>query len=687
MISVTCLPGPRNHFVNCFERRGPQRMLYQGYTMDDQLFFQELTDAAEAIGRISDEERFRGLFDAFRAGDRDSYQHLLEKLQISNRCELVCSWFRSKECVLLCYELCGPPQRFDLPDPREFAHLLVKLASNEEFLKRLAATVEKRDGKAFRELLSKFQLERYCRLICHWVCIVHTRLRCRIVCGPRLIAPNYLAEELVASASALGRLLEHGDAFDEVFKATAAGNCEEVRGVLLKAGLNNLCSWICEWFCSWRCVEVCSRLCLPLEGDFKAPDLKEAYEFAQFTGKLSAQPELLSKLAVAVATQNADQFAELVKKLEAVRFCQQICHWICSRYCAWMCRCVCTPGLPPLFTNIGFFNIYADIAAGSGLTNKGLGYSELAHHGGPGFAFMGNIELRGYCPIESPLDGSPMRYRFLVTPSGTPVTGSHVNPVQLGQRRIAWPDNSGGIAAATSSLQSQSLVVKGASVADTPPPAVGDPWFGPVEHVITPDPDGWVAVDPASISGGFTTLMGFNTNAEVPGGNPNPGVAAGQPVPAANVKNGTTIGLTFEATRISGPASPPDYTNSVDAVRINNWIAINQINIAQFIGSPTLACTPITSDLNVLYTADHELMASWSAVITSASLPSTGIVIDSGAMPRGNVDNVHYDTSTWAICSYVAQLTTRAARTTGLEDEEGRRNPLTFCVGRKNKIN
>ena len=37
--------------------------------MDDQLFFQELTDAAEAIGRISDEERFRGLFDAFRAGD------------------------------------------------------------------------------------------------------------------------------------------------------------------------------------------------------------------------------------------------------------------------------------------------------------------------------------------------------------------------------------------------------------------------------------------------------------------------------------------------------------------------------------------------------------------------------------------------------------------------------------------
>lgn len=654
--------------------------------MDDQAFLQELVDAGTAIGQIPDEGHFRGLFDAFRAGDRDSYQRVLEELKISNRCELACGWIRSKECVLLCFELCGPPERIELPDPREFAQALQKLASDEELVERLAETVEQRDGAAFRELLAKVQLERYCHLVCHWVCTVHTRLRCRIVCGPLPVVPIYLAEELSAAAGALGRLLDHGAVFEEAFKAAAAGNCDAVRSIVSNARLTDDCSWICEWFCSWHCVEVCSTLCLPLQVDFTVPTLREAFEFAQFTGKLAAQPDLLGRLADSVATQNADDFAALVTKLDAARFCHQICHWICFRQCAWLCRCVCTPVLQPWFTNIGFFNIYADIDPTTGLTNKPLGYSELAYHGGPGFAFMGGIELRGYCPIASPMDGTPMRYRFVVTPSGTPLTGSHVHRVQLGQRRIAWPDNSGGVAAATSSLQFQSLVVDGMATADTAPPAVGDPWFGPVEHILTPDPDGWIAVDPGSISGGFTTLIGFETGAEVSGGNPNPGVDAGHPIPPANIKNGTTIGLTFEATRVGGPDSPPDYTNSVAAVRVNNWSAINQINIAQFIGSPTLACTPITSDLDVLYTADHELLASWSAAITSASASAPG-VFASGATPRGTSSSSHFDTSAWNICSYVARLTTRSARTTGLVDELESPNQVTFCVGRKEKIN
>lgn len=656
-----------------------------GHTMDDKEFLQELVDAGAAIGQVSNEDHFRGIFDAFRAGDRDTYQGLMEKLQISNRCDLVCAWLRSKECVLLCFELCGPPERFELPDPREFAQLLLKLMSDEEFVERLAETVEKRDGKAFRELLAKYQVERHCQLFCHWVCTIHTRLRCRIVCGPQLVRPLYLPEELAAAAGALGRLLERGTAFDEAFKAAGAGNCEVVREILLDANLSNECSWICEWFCSWHCVRVCSTLCLSLKVDRTLPTLREAFEFAHFTGKLAAQPELLGKLVDAVANANANNFAKLVKELDAVRFCHQICHWICSRRCAWTCRCVCKPVLQPWFTNIGFFDIYADIHPLTGLTNKGLGYSELAYHGGPEFAFRGGIELRGYCPIASPMDGTPMRYRFVVTPSGTPLTGSHVHRVQLGNRRIAWPDNSGGFAAATSSLQFQALVADGFATADTPPPAVGDPWFGPREHVITPDPDGWIAVDPGAISGGFTTLMGFETGAEVSGGDPNPGVEAGQPVPAANIKNGTTVGLTFEATRVSGPVSPPDYTNSAAAVRINNWWDINQINILQFIGSPTLACTPITSDLDVLYTADHELMATWSVAINSAASTAPGD-IDSGTSPRGTNMSRHFDTSTWDICSYVARLTTRTARTTGLKDDEGRTTPLTFCVGKKNRI-
>jgi len=41
------------------------------------------------------------------------------------------------------------------------------------------------------------------------------------------------------------------------------------------------------------------------------------------------------------------------------------------------------------------------------------------------------------------------------------------------------------------------------------------------------------------------------------------------------------------------------------------------------------------------------------------------------------------DTSAWNICSYVASLSTRAALTTGLIDNQGYTLQKTFCVGRK----
>ena len=71
--------------------------------MADETFIRDLTQAAEAVGALSsDEDRFRALFDAFRASDQDSYQRLLAEAKLSERCELVCGWLGSKECVLLC---------------------------------------------------------------------------------------------------------------------------------------------------------------------------------------------------------------------------------------------------------------------------------------------------------------------------------------------------------------------------------------------------------------------------------------------------------------------------------------------------------------------------------------------------------------------------------------------------------
>ena len=378
-----------------------------------------------------------------------------------------------------------------------------------------------------------------------------------------------------------------------------------------------------------------------------------------------------------------EAFGRIVDELRLGRFCVQLCHWLCYLHCFRYCRCVCRPVLRPWFTHVGHFDIYADIDPGTGLTNKGLVFTGLNSQGGPKFGFYSCLELRGFCPTTSPtFPGVPMRYRFLyerVAGTPIPITGSLVCDVDAGTRLINWPQNVGGFAGAALVPTFQTVKIAGASVPDPIPPALGSPWQGPAAHVITPDAQGWVAVDPSAIGGGFQTLIGFDTTQAVAGGDPAPGVLPGSAVPGPNQKNGTDLAVIFEATRLPGPTSPPDFTNSLAKIHINNWTEVTLLDILQFHSAGGTACSPITTALDVEFTADHELMAIWTLSITSASPTAPGTV-ESGNAPRGGAGVHHEDTTTWQTCSYVATLSTRAALTTGLIDNQGRSLQKTFCI-------
>ncbi|WP_125610195.1 hypothetical protein [Specibacter cremeus] len=648
--------------------------------MADEALINDLAGAAQAIGAFTHEDAFRSLIDAFRAGDRDSFRRLLEERKLVERCELVCEWIRSKECVLLCLELCGPPTDIELPDPREFAAALVRITQDEELVERLAATVEHRDGDGFRALLAELKLERFCHLICHWVCTVRTRLLCRVVCSPEPQRPVYLAEELTALGAVLGRLLENEKAFAQAVKAAESGNCELMRQILVRNDLDQNCTVICEWFCSWRCVRICFTLCRPFPIETTDNPLREAFDFAQAVSKLADNRSALGRLADAVASGDEAAYAGLVDELGLARFCTQLCHWICSFHCRLLCQCVCTPVLRPWFTHIGHFDIYADIDPGTGLTNKGLSYSGLSSNGGPGFGFFDCLELRGFCPVASPIDGTAMKYRFLIAGTNAPITGSRVCNADAGTRLISWPENLAGVAGAVNVPTFQSISIEGSPVPDPVPPAPGAPWQGPSRHVIVPDAQGWIVVDPDSISGGFTTLVGYDTGVDVPGGDPSGGIVAGDPIPAANQKDGADLGIIFEATRVVGSGPIADFSNSLAKVHINNWDAIRALTIQQFLVGPLLGCTPISTALDLNYTTDHELMADWSLSVTSFSSSAPGTVV-SGSGPRGASAHQHIDTSTWNPCSYVVSLVTRTSRTTGLFDDVALTTQITFCIG------
>jgi hypothetical protein len=647
---------------------------------------EDLTKAAEAVSRLAkDEHQFRCAVDAYWAQDGESLRLILEELQLLERCRLVCDWICSKECTLVCLELCGPPpQEPAIPDLRAFADVVGKVAADEDAFEELIGAVGDRDAEAYRALVKRLEIEPFSHLICHWVCAVRCRLICEIVCSPRpgrwypIVGVRRVNAELINAAAAIRSLADNPQAVGEVERGVLLDNCDIVRDALAGIGLQEECTFICEWLCSWRCVRVCFPVCrLIPPGSIESP-IREMIEFGRALDRFD--PATLERLNAALIPEDPEKFASLVRELGLERFCIQLCHWLCYVRCFWFCRCVCRPPFNnPWFTHVGHFHIYGDINASTGLTN-----GAVLGHGGPDYGFFGCLELRGFCPKTSPtFPGVPMRYRFLFEhPAGTkvPLTGALLCEVIAGSRLILWDIFGTGL---QWTFQTIKIAGAGATPPVTPPPSPlpppGTPWGAPPPHVIVPDPDGWIEVDANALDDGFNgALIGFNTTQPFPDGDPAPGVVAGTPVPPASLRNGRAIGIIFEATRVGGPTSPPDFTNSLTRIHINNWYEVRLLNLLQFHTGGGTPCSPLTTDLDIEYTTDHEVMAAWGVGISTAA-PIVSPPLPSGVGPRGGAGTHHENIASWPSCSYTVSLTTRRALTTGIVDDSDKTTSVTFC--------
>jgi hypothetical protein len=338
------------------------------------------------------------------------------------------------------------------------------------------------------------------------------------------------------------------------------------------------------------------------------------------------------------------------------------------------------------FTRVGDFALYSDINhLTDGRTTHAVPFGFPGAHGGPGFGFFGNLELVGDCPVAYPTGGPPMRYRFLYEVLGSgmglqPIVSGNIVPVVVGSRPIVWDVFGTG-----SFVTSQPIYVAGSGATPagpTPPPSplppVGTPW-GPIPPVVlVPDANGWVTVDPAATNGGFSgPLLKFASTSAVPGGIAPSSGPGNAPAP----KNGTKLRIVFEAETVSGPAgSTPTLTNQLANLYINNWTAVNDLTLAQFSGGSATLCSGLTNDLDIKYTADHELIAQWGlGISTAASIPGGPPALPSGTVPRGQFGTEHLDISTWPACSYIVTLLTRRMLTDGKNDDSGQINQITFC--------
>ncbi|MBS0559517.1 MAG: hypothetical protein JSR21_05630 [Proteobacteria bacterium] len=346
------------------------------------------------------------------------------------------------------------------------------------------------------------------------------------------------------------------------------------------------------------------------------------------------------------------------------------------------------------FTHVGDFDIYADIDATTGLTKWAAPIGMADAHGGPGYGFYDGIsgsglKLIGDCPAVYPGGTSPMRYRFTyvnpaVSPTPVPITGAAVNAVVVGDRAITWRFGAGPLVTTFQSIQ---VAPSGGSATIPPPPAPPPPGpFLPVPPaVIVPDADGWVIVPP-DVNGGMLSgpLLRFVSAAAVPGGAGSaPGDSAGNPI--ATPRNGQTLSIIFEAEPVTGPsAAEPTLTNSLPKILINNWSQANLLNISQFTLPGSDCCTPLSTDLGIRYTADHQLMKGWSVSITSCATGKGWVspATPSGTGPRGGFGTDNIPIGTWPGCSYTVWLSSVRSVTDGEQDDTGATSQITFCIDR-----
>jgi hypothetical protein len=126
-------------------------------------------------------------------------------------------------------------------------------------------------------------------------------------------------------------------------------------------------------------------------------------------------------------------------------------------------------------------------------------------------------------------------------------------------------------------------------------------------------------------------------------------------------------------------------------IHINNWLEAAPFELAQFTAPGATPCSGITTAIDLRYTLDHELVASWQlAISTSATFPPPGapvlpglgvpVVPPSVAGPRGGHGTHHVDTTAWEKCAYAITFGRSLKLTDGEEDDEGRAPMVAmFC--------
>jgi len=656
----------------------------------------DLQQFARAVVQLaSNDTLLRRVVDAVACGDGDDYRAAIAELKLNEFCHLICHWVYLIIYRRVCEVVCSP-ERIRLADAvsevRAASKAVAEILKNEEAFGVISKAAVNLDCITIRSRIDAAGFRPHCEIICWLICT----WRCARVCWEfcRLHTPILAGVDAIDEARefalAIRQFASKPRALSDLVIAVLNHDAKAYSEIVSRWGLDRYCVQVCAWVCWVICREFCICICPP---PALRPWFTTVGEFDIYTQIDPTLGKTNTSLAhtINMPYGGGPNFA-FFDQLQLGGFCptysptspgaQMRYRFLYAKDKTTLSAAinaaqtsidVASPTAPPTPFNI---SVCVDGQSGETMTVTGAAGTHWTVTRGQD----GTTAAAAAAGAEVWIDPKPIT---------GPLAGTEL---QVGQRFISWPSNSGGLAGPLDPNTFEPIYIGYGT--DPVPPVMGSPYYGP-KHYISPDiTTGWIEVDTGNLSGGFTKLLNFDTKQVVAGGDPLPGAfghpggtPAGQPVPAANQGAGTDLAIIFQATRV-GVASI-DYSNSLCKIHINNWNEVNNLWFQEFgVGD---CCNPIDATLSVEFTVDHEEMdaGGWSLSIDSCSPSKPGDITPTVSSvgpppvtvsPRGGFGTIVENTTTWNSCSYVVSLVTRPGLTTGLYDRTGEDNQLTFCI-------
>lgn len=155
----------------------------------------EIRAAGEVIARlIGHEKAFSAVGQAAAEQNCVTLKAAIAEAGLFSDCETICFLICTWRCVWVCRELCVFPSPVlgaadGVEEARNFALASRVLANQPRALGDLVSAAQRRDAKAYGEIVTRFGLGAYCRQLCAWLCSVTCRELCICVCPNQALEP------------------------------------------------------------------------------------------------------------------------------------------------------------------------------------------------------------------------------------------------------------------------------------------------------------------------------------------------------------------------------------------------------------------------------------------------------------------------------------------------------------------